>query len=363
MPMSKFTEKIMKFFQNALGFEEKDIESEFVYFWDDVEEDYNIEEGEEDPSVMKSKLKSNQIGISFIIVFIFAVGGILSAYQGLLPLTLSFVTLLLISVIVTYFMTLGVYQKQLQVVENQSNKLNQMNLRIDDLNIIENLESTSVQNIESFRVKLVNIFNSQLELIRDINYQVSIMDNSFLKTSDNIEQANQLFDESLIRTSIFQELKGYINLSGAAIDDFTNTFDDTIGIINQVIKLLKSIGRQTTMLAMNAGIEAAKSEEQSAGFEIVAANLQRLSQHTVQSSEDLKSQISQIEDNARLSVEQITTAMDNLSDQLENTHDNLNRVQNELNQISGNVDTVSESYTKIGNSAKVIKEQIDKIEL
>ena len=201
----------------------------------------------------------------------------------------------------------------------------------------------------------VSLFDCRAEIIEMLN--------SFLKTSDNINQANQLFDESLIRTGIFQELKGYISLSSAAIDDFTNTFDDTIGIINQVIKLLKSIGRQTTMLAMNAGIEAAKSEEQSAGFEIVAANIQRLSQHTVQSSEDLKSQINQIEDNAKLSVEQITTAMDSLSDQLENTHENLNRVQNELNQISGNVDTVSESYSKIGNSAKIIKEQIDEIEL
>ena len=363
MPMSKFTEKIKKFLQNAMGFEDKDIESEFVYFWDDVEEDYKVEEGEEDTSVIKSKFKSNQVGISFVLIFIFAVGGILSSYQDILPLTLTFVTLLLITILLAYFLTIGAYQKQLQVVENQANKLNQLNLRIDDLDVIENLESSSVQNIESFRVKLVNIFNTQLELIRDINFQVSIMDNSFLKTSDNINQANQLFDESLIRTGIFQELKGYISLSSAAIDDFTNTFDDTIGIINQVIKLLKSIGRQTTMLAMNAGIEAAKSEEQSAGFEIVAANLQRLSQHTVQSSEDLKSQINQIEDNAKLSVEQITTAMDSLSDQLENTHENLNRVQNELNQISGNVDTVSESYSKIGNSAKIIKEQIDEIEL
>lgn len=363
MPMSKSSGKIMKFLQNALGFEEKDIESEFIYFWDDVDEDYKIEDVEDDTSIVKSKFKANQVVIIFALIFIFAVGGIFSAYQGIVPLALSFVTLLLISIIIAYFLTIGVYQKQLQVVENQTSKLNQLNLRIDDLNIIENLESSSVQNIESFRIKLVNIFNTQIELIREINYQVAIMDNSFMKTSENIDHANQLFDESLIRTSIFQELKGYISLSSAAIDDFTNTFDDTIGIINQVIKLLKSIGRQTTMLAMNAGIEAAKSEEQSAGFEIVAANLQRLSQHTVQSSEDLKSQIAQIEDNARLSVEQITSAMDNLSDQLENTHDKLNQVQNDLNQISGNVENVSESYIKIGNSVKMIEEQIDKIEL
>jgi methyl-accepting chemotaxis protein len=357
-----FFEKIMKFIQNALGFEEQDVKGEFVYFWDDVDKDYQIEQDGDDASLLKSRLKSNQIGISFILIFVFSVGGIISQFVDLIVLTLLFVTLLLLSIILAYYLTIGVYQKQLEVVENQAIKLNQLNFRMDDINIIENQESNTIQNIESFRIKLVDIFNTQMDLIREINYQVAIMDNSFMKTSDNIENANQLFDESLIRTSIFQELKGYISLSSAAIDDFTNTFDDTIGIINQVIKLLKSIGRQTTMLAMNAGIEAAKSEEQSAGFEIVAANLQRLSQHTVQSSENLKKQITQIEDNARLSVEQITTAMDNLSEQLSNTHENLNQVQNELNQISGNVDTVSESHAKIGNSVKVIEEQIEKIE-
>ncbi|WP_174297715.1 methyl-accepting chemotaxis protein [Sphingomonas bacterium] len=68
-------------------------------------------------------------------------------------------------------------------------------------------------------------------------------------------------------------------------------FDDAIVKVGDVVGAIESIARTTRMLALNATIEAARAGEAGRGFEVVAAEIKRLSRDTSAATQTIKSTV------------------------------------------------------------------------
>ena len=84
--------------------------------------------------------------------------------------------------------------------------------------------------------------------------------------------------------------------------------------IGEVVSLINNIASQTNLLALNATIEAARAGEAGKGFAVVASEVKNLANQTAKATEDIQSQVSQMQDVTEQSVQAIQRIIGGIRD-------------------------------------------------
>jgi methyl-accepting chemotaxis protein len=88
-------------------------------------------------------------------------------------------------------------------------------------------------------------------------------------------------------------------------NETVETLSTTAERIGEVVKLIEEIAAQTNLLALNATIEAARAGEAGKGFAVVASEVKNLASQTAKATDEITSQISEIQNATRDAVEAI----------------------------------------------------------
>ena len=89
--------------------------------------------------------------------------------------------------------------------------------------------------------------------------------------------------------------------------------DEAAQEIGQVVQLITDIAEQTNLLALNATIEAARAGDAGKGFAVVASEVKNLASQTANATEQIKTQISGIQD----STNEAVGAIDEISETID----------------------------------------------
>jgi methyl-accepting chemotaxis protein len=115
---------------------------------------------------------------------------------------------------------------------------------------------------------------------------------SITEISQRLAQAVQTTDEA--------------NAEAQTAAGMMRSLEQATGQIGEVIGLINSIASQTNLLALNATIEAARAGEAGKGFAIVASEVKALAQQTANATEEIRSQVGAIQQEAAAALKSIS---------------------------------------------------------
>ena len=186
------------------------------------------------------------------------------------------------------------------------------------------------------------------------------------------EQSNQVSDEIAGRAQNMQ------NSTAAAIIETKKMYQlikdrtqlaveglKSVAKINELTEAIVEVSDQTSLLSLNASIEAARAGEAGRGFSVVATEISKLANRSLETVNDINEIIKEV----NLAVANITKSMEETSDFLENTvladYDNFNNIgvqymddaemfRNGMNNISKEIEVFNGSIKEIATAVESI---------
>ncbi|HWC94424.1 MAG TPA: PAS-domain containing protein [Pseudolabrys sp.] len=120
--------------------------------------------------------------------------------------------------------------------------------------------------------------------------------------------------------------------------------------IGDVVKLIRSIAGQTNLLALNATIEAARAGEAGRGFAVVASEVKSLAVQTAKATEDISSQILDVQSSTGKAVE----AIGRIANRMREIDNHTAAVSQSVQQQSAATGEISQNVVGAADGTKLI---------
>ncbi len=136
---------------------------------------------------------------------------------------------------------------------------------------------------------------------------------------------------------------------------------ETAQKIGQVVLLIDDIAKQTNLLALNATIEAARAGEAGKGFAVVANEVKTLAEQTTQATNDIRTQIMEIQDATEISAktfEAIIHVIEEINHYTANISAAVEEQSAASREIAASAQRASEGTTFVSASMKDLEQEI-----
>jgi len=127
-----------------------------------------------------------------------------------------------------------------------------------------------------------------------------------------------------------------------------NDLSDKAENIGRIINVINDIADQTNLLALNAAIEAARAGEAGRGFAVVADEVRKLAEKTMEATKEVEGAIASIQDSTRSAVQE----MDDTKSRIESTADKAEESGRVLEEIVGQSRQIADMVQSIATAAE-----------
>lgn len=186
--------------------------------------------------------------------------------------------------------------------------------------------------------------------LSSLTLSFNTMNEKAVKGKDNIQKIN----------STMENISNEVEVSS---NDLVNLADKVEGI-KEVVSLINQISEQTNLLALNASIEAARAGEHGRGFEVVANEVRKLAESSVnatkQITETVNAIINDVDDSVTRSKERVNAILEN-TDYIHGIGDSFEEITKEVLQNSELVHKINQNSEEITGATQEVASTLDDI--
>ncbi|KAA0257082.1 hypothetical protein FHQ18_10970 [Deferribacter autotrophicus] len=243
------------------------------------------------------------------------------------------------------------FKKQIEFISNKYNSLKsnieQIESTIYELTSISNELKSTVLNTSSSlseQSSALSEISSALDEIRNVVKNLDISLEKMKKLIENIEESSYESTDKLLE---FEKVIDKINQSATFISNEIAGLTEKAYSITSFVDSIFDIANQTKILAINIAIEAAKSEDESEKFTIIAQEVKELAHKAESTSSDIKKMVNDIITSINKTTMTTEEALKNIlhsKDYFEPLKNLIMKNKDSVSKIAVNITDITESF-------------------
>lgn len=275
----------------------------------------------------------------------------------------------------------------LEEVKNVSDEVVNMSVNVSESSLVftevTGQISCAISDIEEGLTSQATDTVSCMNKLDDLASQIGLVDDGTKKMQSIADKTKESIQESLTQMEVLREKATKTNHMTQNVIEIIKDLHQQSSAIGKIIKTINEIADETTLLSLNASIEAARAGDAGRGFLVVAEEIKKLATQSIAATNEVRVIVDKIKDKtvqavngAELAGETITSqeeavqstkkSFDELKEEVENLivtirdiFERVNRMQSkkqesllDMESISAVIEEIVSSTTSVGDKTQ-----------